>query len=48
MSFNKKSDLINHVLKPEIIRDYMNDKNYKNVFVSEIDLNNSFMAMGQK
>ncbi len=37
-----------HVFKPEIIKDYMIDKGYKNVFVSGIDLNNSFMAMGEK
>jgi len=37
-----------HVLMPEIIKDYMTDKGYKNIFVSGIDLNNSFMAMGEK
>ena len=37
-----------HCLKPEFIRDYMIDKGYKNVFVSGVDLNNAFMAMGEK
>ena len=37
-----------NVFTPNIIRDYMIHKNYKNLFVSGIDLNNSFMAMGQK
>ena len=38
----------NHVFTPEIIRDYMNHKGYKNLFVSGVDLNNAFMAMGEK
>ena len=38
----------NHVFTPEIIRDYMNNRRYKNVFVSGVDLNNAFMAMGEK
>ena len=29
-------------------RDYMIDKGYKDIFVSGIDLNNSFMVMGEK
>lgn len=37
-----------HIFTPEIIRDYMNDKNYKNIFISGIDLNNSFMVIGEK
>jgi predicted SAM-dependent methyltransferase len=37
-----------HVFTPEIIRHYMLQKGYKNVFVSGIDLNNSFMVMGEK
>jgi len=36
-----------NVLTPEIIKDYMDTK-YDNVFVSGIDLNNSFMAVGSK
>jgi len=31
-----------------IIKDYMVDKGYKKIFVSEIDLNNAFMVMGEK
>jgi len=37
-----------HVLTPEIISDYMHSRGYKNIFVSGIDLNNSFMVMGEK
>lgn len=37
-----------NILSPVIIRDYMQYKGYKNIFVSDIDLNNSFMAMGEK
>lgn len=37
-----------HIFTPEIIKDYMIDKGYKNVFVSGIDLNNAFMAIGEK
>jgi len=37
-----------HVLTPEIIRDWMLAHGYRNVFVSGVDLNNSFMAVGEK
>lgn len=37
-----------NVLSADIIKDYMIDKGYKNIFVSGIDLNNSFMIMGEK
>jgi len=37
-----------HVLLPEIMRDYMKNKGYKNIFVSGVDLNNSFMIVGEK
>lgn len=37
-----------HVLTPEIIRGYMEDKQYDNIFISGVDLNNSFMATGHK
>jgi SAM-dependent methyltransferase len=33
---------------PDIIRKYLTDKGYKNVFVSGVDLNNSFAAMAEK
>lgn len=36
-----------HIFTPEIISDYMKGR-YKNVFISERDLNNSFMVMGEK
>lgn len=37
-----------HSFTPEIIGEYMHNRGYKNLFVSGIDLNNSFMAMGEK
>ena len=38
----------NHVFTPDIIEAYMFDRGYKNIFVSGVDLNNSFMVMGEK
>lgn len=37
-----------HSFTPNIIHSYMVDRGYKYVFVSGIDLNNSFMVMGEK
>lgn len=38
-----------HVFTPEIIRDYLEGcKMWKNIFVSGVDLNNSFMAIAEK
>jgi predicted SAM-dependent methyltransferase len=37
-----------NMFSPQIIKDYMEDKGYRNVFVSGVDLNNSFMIMGEK
>jgi predicted SAM-dependent methyltransferase len=37
-----------NIFSPTIIYDYMKDKGYKNIFKSEIDLNNSFMIFGEK
>ena len=37
-----------HIFTPEIIREYMIHRGYRNIFVSGIDLNNSFMATGEK
>ena len=37
-----------HVFTPKIIETYMFERGYENIFVSGIDLNNSFMAMGDK
>jgi len=38
----------NHVFTSEIIKSYMKDKGYRNIFVSGVDLNNSFMVVGEK
>lgn len=37
-----------NVFTPDIIRNYMVNRGYKNVFVSGVDLNNSFIACGEK
>jgi hypothetical protein len=37
-----------HVFQPWVIKQYMEDRGYKKVFVSDVDLNNSFMVMGEK
>jgi SAM-dependent methyltransferase len=37
-----------HVFTPEIIKDYMEDRKYIDIFHSEKDLNNSFMVFGEK
>jgi predicted SAM-dependent methyltransferase len=37
-----------NIFTPEIIADYMNDKKYKNIFKSGVDLNNAFMVVGEK
>lgn len=37
-----------HVMQPEVIRDYMIDRNYTNIFLGNTDLNNSFMIVGQR
>jgi len=37
-----------NMFSPTIIKDYMEDKGYKNIFASGIDLNNAFMIMGEK
>lgn len=37
-----------NMFSPEIIKNYMEDKGYKNIFISGVDLNNSFMCMGEK
>ncbi len=36
-----------HVFTPEIIRTYLEDRCFINIFVSGIDLNNSFMAVAE-
>jgi hypothetical protein len=42
---NKKH---NHVFIPEFLKDFLKDHNMKNIFVSGIDLNNSFMVVCEK
>lgn len=37
-----------HIFTPNVLRDYLYDRGWKNVFVSERDLNNSFMVIAQK
>lgn len=37
-----------HIFTPEILRDYLTDSGWHNVFVSGVDLNNSFMVMANK
>jgi len=37
-----------HIFTPQIIKDYMLNKGYKNIFNSERDLNYSFMIVGEK
>lgn len=37
-----------HAFSRSIINDYLNDKGYSNVFVSNTDMNNSFIAMAEK
>ena len=37
-----------HIFSPEIIKDFMIDRDYISIFSSECDLNNSFMVIGEK
>jgi len=37
-----------HVLAPNMIIDWMEDKGYTNIFASGVDLNSSFMVVGEK
>lgn len=37
-----------HQFTPDILRDYLIDTGWNNVFVSGVDLNNSFMVMAEK
>lgn len=37
-----------HTFFPQLVRDYLEDRKMKNIFVSGVDLNNSFMAMCEK
>lgn len=37
-----------HVFTPKILEEYLKHKGYKNIFVSGVDLNNSFMCIAEK
>ena len=37
-----------NMFSPQIIKDYMTHRGYKNIFASDTDLNNAFMIMGEK
>jgi len=37
-----------HIFTPQIIKDFLIDNGWKNVFVSGVDLNSSFMAIAEK
>jgi len=37
-----------NIFTPQIISDYMENKGYKNIFTSGIDLNNAFIIVGEK
>ena len=37
-----------NIFSPSIIYDYMKNKGYNKIFKSDVDLNNSFMIMGEK
>lgn len=37
-----------HTFNPEMIRQYLKDRGWNKIFVSGVDLNNSFMAMAER
>ncbi len=37
-----------HVLSPQVISDYLQDRGYTNIFASGVDLNNSFTIMADR
>ncbi len=37
-----------HLLTPELLRDYLKDKGWRNIFTTGADLNNSFAVMAEK
>jgi SAM-dependent methyltransferase len=37
-----------HIFTPEIMRDYLTSRGFKNIFISERDLNDSFMVVAEK
>jgi predicted SAM-dependent methyltransferase len=37
-----------NIFSPIILKDYLEDKKYNNIFTSQVDLNNAFMVMAEK
>lgn len=37
-----------NILSPIIMKDYLEDRKFINIFISQVDLNNAFMVMAQK
>ena len=37
-----------NIFNPTILKDYLEDRGFFNIFTSEVDLNNAFMVMAQK
>jgi len=37
-----------NIFSPTILKDYLEDKKYNNIFTSQVDLNNAFMVMAEK
>lgn len=37
-----------NIFSPTILKDYLEDKKYSNIFTSQVDLNNAFMVMAEK
>lgn len=37
-----------NILSPIIMKDYLEDRKFINIFISQVDLNNAFMIMAQK
>ena len=45
--FNDKKLILSKIAK-DTYGDYLEDKNYNNIFTSQVDLNNAFMVMAEK
>lgn len=45
-SWNNRKHI--HNLSPDVIKDYLEDRGWNNIFVSGVDLNSSFMAIAEK
>jgi predicted SAM-dependent methyltransferase len=37
-----------NIFSPTILKDYLQDRKYNRIFISQVDLNNAFMVMGEK